>query len=44
MSNAKLEERHTNESDALDDIYGEYPFMLYKHFFITRMNILKFCK
>lgn len=37
-------ERHTSESDARDDIYGEYPFMLYKHYFITRGNIAKFCK
>jgi hypothetical protein len=44
LSNLKLSERFTSESDARDDIYGEYPFILYKHFFITRSNINKFCK
>ncbi len=27
-----------------DDIYGDYPFVLYRHFFIARGNIAKFCK
>jgi hypothetical protein len=40
----ELSERFTNESNARDDIYGEYPFILYKHFFITRANIPRLCK
>jgi hypothetical protein len=39
-----LSQRFTSESDLKDDIYGEYPFILYKHYFITRANIPKFCK
>ena len=39
-----MEDRITRERDVVDDIYGEYPFILYKHFFITRNNITKFCK
>ena len=27
-----------------EDIYGDYPFILYRHFFIARGNIAKFCK
>ncbi len=27
-----------------DDIYGDYPFILYRQFFIARGNIAKFCK
>ena len=34
----------TSESDIKDDLYGDYPFLLYKHFFITRPNLSKFCK
>ena len=44
LSGMKLEQRFTSESNAIDDVYGEYPFLLYKHFFITRNNIVKFCK
>lgn len=44
LCGVKLAERLTSESDARDDVYGEYPFLLYKHFFITRNNIPKFCK
>ena len=44
MAQISVEERLTTESDAIDDIYGEYPFLVYKHFFITRRNILKFAK
>ena len=36
--------RVTSESDIKDDLYGDYPFLLYKHFFITRPNLSKFCK
>jgi hypothetical protein len=39
-----MAERSTSESDLKDDIYGEYPFMLYKHYFITRGNINRFFK
>ena len=39
-----MSQRFTSESDLKDDIYGEYPFLLYKHYFITRANIPKFCK
>ena len=34
----------TTESESADDIFGEYPFLLYKHFYITRGNIAKFCR
>jgi len=44
LSGQKITERYTTESDARDDIYGDYPFLLYKHYFITRNNIPKFCK
>lgn len=44
MSDINVSERFTSESDAVDDVYGEYPFLLYKHFFITRRNILRFLK
>jgi len=37
-------ERVTTESESADDIFGEYPFLLYKHFYITRGNIAKFCR
>lgn len=40
----KVDERYSTESDAVDDVYGQYPFMLYKHYFITQTNIIKFCK
>lgn len=39
-----MAERVTTESEAVDDIFGEYPFLLYKHFYITRGNIAKFCR
>lgn len=39
-----MAERYTSESDFKDDIYGEYPFLLYKHYFITRGNIPRFLK
>jgi hypothetical protein len=44
MSDINVDDRFTSESNAIDDVYGEYPFLLYKHFFITRKNILRFCK
>jgi hypothetical protein len=44
LSRQEVVERFTSESRAQDDIYGEYPFLLYKHFFITRLNIPQFCK
>jgi hypothetical protein len=44
MADQKLEQRFTSEADAIDDVYGEYPFILFKHLFITRHNIPKFCK
>ena len=44
LSGLKVAERCTTESEATDDIYGEYPFLLYRHYFITRGNIPKFCK
>ena len=44
LSGTPLIERYTSESDLRDDIYGDYPFILYRRFFITRGNIAKFCK
>ena len=44
LSGTNLVEKVTSESDIRDDIYGEYPFVLYKHFFITRRNLPRFCK
>ena len=44
MAEIPLSQRFTSESDLKDDIYGEYPFLLYKHYFITRPNLAKFCK
>ena len=44
LSGTPLVERYTSEGQMRDDIYGDYPFILYRHFFIARGNIAKFCK
>lgn len=44
MSDIKIKERHSTESDQVDDVFGQYPFMLYKYHFITKKNIISFCK
>ena len=28
----------------IDEVYGDYPFLLYQNYFIARRNITKFCK
>lgn len=35
-----LENRYSTESNAVDDVYGEYPFLLHKNSYISRNNIL----
>ncbi len=42
LSSISLSTRITNESDAVDDMFGSYPFVLLKHYFITSRNILPF--
>jgi len=40
----RFKERFTSEIDAVDDVYGDYPFALYGEHFITRRNLVRFCK
>ena len=40
----QLVEKLTTENEASDDVFGEFPFLLYKQFFITRENIISFLK
>lgn len=44
LSGTPLVVRYTSEGQMRDDIYGDYPFILYRHLFIARGNIAKFCK
>ena len=44
MGGKHVEEKYSTESDMVDEVFGEFPFILYKHYFITSRNILKFCK
>ena len=44
LSGMNVEEKYSTESDLVDDVFGQFPFILYKHYFITKRNIFKFCK
>lgn len=44
LSGSNLQERYTTSSTEKDETYGEYPFILFKHLFITKNNISSFFK
>ncbi|CDW78641.1 UNKNOWN [Stylonychia lemnae] len=38
------EEIAKSDCDAIDDLYGEYPYLVHNDSYIARQNILNFCK
>eukprot|EP00347_Sterkiella_histriomuscorum_P021159 403335024 len=36
--------RKQTESDAIDDVYSNYPYLVHKNSYISRNNILQYCK
>ena len=40
----KITQRFTTNRDDSDEVYGEYPFVVYKSLFITKNHLAKFCK
>ena len=35
MAGLTFDEKYSTESDMIDEVFGQFPYLLFKHYFIT---------